>query len=105
MSEEQTFRDEQSLSPRLIRLRRKWGSAYERPSISVVLDEFKTYNVEVRCTEKDFETLQSDAFATTGLLLAPGTCSFNCRIRFESSLRPRHYDRLNRLGQFRLGNF
>jgi hypothetical protein len=32
MSEEQTFRSERSLSPRLIRLRRKWVSASERTS-------------------------------------------------------------------------
>ena len=33
MSEEQTFRSERSLSPRLIRLRRKWVFASERTSI------------------------------------------------------------------------
>ena len=30
----------------------------------------KTYNGEVRSSEKDFETLQLGAFATPGLLLA-----------------------------------
>ena len=32
----------------------------------------KTYNGEVRSSEKDFETLQLGAFATPGLLLAQG---------------------------------
>jgi hypothetical protein len=35
--------------------------------------KFKTYNGgEARGREKDFETLQLDAFATPGLLLAQG---------------------------------
>jgi hypothetical protein len=33
----------------------------------------KTYNGEVRSSEKDFESLQSGAFATAGLLLAQGS--------------------------------
>ena len=33
----------------------------------------KTYNGEVRSSEKDFETLQLGAFATPGLLLAQGS--------------------------------
>jgi hypothetical protein len=32
----------------------------------------KAYNGEVRSSEKDFESLQSGAFATPGLLLAKG---------------------------------
>jgi hypothetical protein len=32
----------------------------------------ETYNAEVRSSEKDFETLESGAFATPGLLLAQG---------------------------------
>jgi hypothetical protein len=32
----------------------------------------KTYNGEVRSSEKDFETLQLGAFAAPGLLLAQG---------------------------------
>jgi hypothetical protein len=36
----------------------------------VVHTEIKTYNGEVRSSEKDFETLQPGAFATPGLLLA-----------------------------------
>jgi hypothetical protein len=38
----------------------------------VVQDEIKTYNGEVRSSEKDFETLQLGAFATPDLLLAQG---------------------------------
>jgi hypothetical protein len=34
----------------------------------------KTYNGEVRSSEKDFETLQLGAFATPGLLLAQRLC-------------------------------
>jgi len=40
----------------------------------------KTYNGEVRSSEKDFETLQLGAFATPGLLLAQepvGESGFN----------------------------
>jgi hypothetical protein len=74
-SEEQTFRSEPSLSLRLIRLRRKWVFASER-----TIDhrwfkmKCKTYNGEVRSSEKDFETLQLGAFATPGLLLAQRLC-------------------------------
>jgi hypothetical protein len=72
MSKEQTFRSERSLSPRLIRLRRKWVSASERTSIIGSKMKCKAYNGEVRSSEKDFETLQLGAFATPGLLLAQG---------------------------------
>jgi hypothetical protein len=46
----------------------------------------KTYNGEVRSSEKDFETLQLGAFATPGLLLAQGPRRFNCgiRVKFDS---------------------
>ena len=44
----------------------------------------KTYNGEVRSSEKDFETLQLGAFATPGLLLAQGAEGFNCGIRVQS---------------------
>jgi len=73
MSEEQTFRSEPSLSLRLIRLRRKWVAPSEWTSIIRWFKmKSKTYNGEVRSSEKDFETLQLGAFATPGLLLAQG---------------------------------
>jgi hypothetical protein len=72
MSEEQTFRSERSLSLRLIRLRRKWVCNSERHRSSWFKMKSKTYNGEVRSSEKDFETLQLGAFATPGLLLAQG---------------------------------
>jgi hypothetical protein len=54
---------------------------------SVVQDESKTYNGEVRSSEKDFETLQLGAFATPGLLLAQGPVGLTA----ESELnRARH---------------
>jgi hypothetical protein len=59
MSEEQTFRSEVNGSLPL--------SGHRS---SVVQDEAKTYNGEVRSSEKDFETLQLGAFATPGLLPA-----------------------------------
>jgi hypothetical protein len=46
----------------------------------------KTYNGEVRSSEQDFETLQFDAFATPGLLLAQGPRRFNCGIRVQVTL-------------------
>jgi hypothetical protein len=52
----------------------------------------KTYNGEVRSSEKDFETLQLGAFATPGLLLAQGPISLTA----ESAM---NIDRV----EFRLG--
>jgi hypothetical protein len=59
MSEEQTFRSEVNGSLPL--------SGHRS---SVVNIKCKTYDREVRSSEKDFEPLQSGAFATPGLLLA-----------------------------------
>jgi hypothetical protein len=44
----------------------------------------KTYNGEARSSEKDFETLQLDAFRTPGLLLAQGPVGLTA----ESGLNP-----------------
>jgi hypothetical protein len=66
VSEEQTFRSEGSLSLKLIRLRRKWVSASEWTLIVGFKMKSKTYNGAARSNEKDFETLQSGAFATPG---------------------------------------
>ena len=61
MSEEQTFRCEVN------------GSLPLSGHRSLVFKmKSKTYNGEVRSSEKDFETLQLGAFATPGLLLAQG---------------------------------
>jgi hypothetical protein len=51
----------------------------------------KTYNGEVRCSEKDFETLQLGAFATPGLLLILGLLQF---LLYEIMFL---YDRFQRL--------
>jgi hypothetical protein len=63
MSEEQTFRSEvgarRRLAPTLADIDHRWFKM-----------KSKTYNGEVRRSEKDFETLQLGAFATPGLLLA-----------------------------------
>jgi hypothetical protein len=59
MSEEQTFRTEVNGSVPL-RGTEMIGSQMES----------KTYNGEVRSSEKDLETLQPGAFAAPGLLLA-----------------------------------
>jgi hypothetical protein len=72
MSEEQTFRSERSLSLRLIRLRRKWSLPLSGDRSSVAQMKSKTYNGEVRSSNKDFETLALGAFATPGSLLAQG---------------------------------
>jgi hypothetical protein len=42
----------------------------------------KTYNGEVRSSEKDFETLQLGAFATPGLLLAQGPVGLTAKSGF-----------------------
>ena len=46
----------------------------------------KTYNGEVRSSEKDFETLQLGAFATPGLLLAQGPVGLTAESGLNSSL-------------------
>jgi hypothetical protein len=46
----------------------------------------KTYNGEVRSSEKDFETLQLGAFATPGLLLAQGPEGLTAESRFKEPL-------------------
>ena len=46
----------------------------------------KTYNGEVRNSDKDFETLQLGAFATPGLLLAQGPEGLTAESRLNSSL-------------------
>ena len=46
----------------------------------------KTYNGEVRSSEKDFETLQLGAFATPGLLLAQGPLGLTAESGFHESL-------------------
>jgi hypothetical protein len=61
MSKEQTFRSEVNGSLPLSEHRS-----------SVVQMKSKTYNGEVRSSEKDFETLQLGDFATPSLLLARG---------------------------------
>jgi hypothetical protein len=43
----------------------------------------KTYNGEVRSSEKDFETLQLGAFATPGLLLAQGPVDLTAESEFN----------------------
>jgi hypothetical protein len=43
----------------------------------------KTYNGEVRSSEKDFETLQLGAFATPGLLLAQGPVGLTAESGFS----------------------
>ncbi|HEY2920647.1 MAG TPA: hypothetical protein VGK77_16810, partial [Candidatus Binatia bacterium] len=43
----------------------------------------KTYNGEVRSSEKDFETLQLGAFATPGLLLAQGPVDLTAESGFS----------------------
>jgi hypothetical protein len=45
----------------------------------------KAYNGEVRSSEKDFETLQSGAFATPGLLLAQGPVGLTAGIRIQQN--------------------
>ena len=50
----------------------------------------KTYNGEVRSSEKDFETLQLGAFAPPGLLLAQRAVGLTA----ESDLISRHHSRL-----------
>jgi hypothetical protein len=50
----------------------------------------KTYNGEVRSSEKDFETLQSGAFATPGLLLAQGPIGLIAESALNFSLLPRY---------------
>jgi hypothetical protein len=62
MSEEQTFRSEVNGSLPLSRHRSSWFKM-----------KSKSYNGEVRSSEKDFGTLQLGAFATPGLLLAQGS--------------------------------
>jgi hypothetical protein len=66
MSEEQTFRSEVNGSLPL--------SGHRS---SVVQMKSKTYNGELRHSEKDFETLALGAFATPGLLLAQAARRFN----------------------------
>jgi hypothetical protein len=44
----------------------------------------KTHNGEVRCREKDFETLQLGAFATPGLLLAQGPVGLTAESEYEA---------------------
>ena len=46
----------------------------------------KTYNGEVRSSDKDFETLQLGAFATPGLLLAQGPVGLTAESGFNGSL-------------------
>jgi hypothetical protein len=46
----------------------------------------KTYNGEVRSSEKDFETLQLGAFATPGLLLAQGPQVLTAESGFKGSV-------------------
>jgi hypothetical protein len=43
----------------------------------------KTYNGEVRSSEKDFEILQLGAFATPGLLLAQGPVGLTAESGFN----------------------
>jgi hypothetical protein len=52
----------------------------------------KTYNGEVRSSEKDFETLQLGAFATPGLLLAQGPVGLTAESGFNS-LQATFHDR------------
>src|SRR6266545_2100085 len=47
----------------------------------------KTYNGEVRSSEKDFETLQLGAFATPGLLLAQGPVGLTAQSGFNQRHR------------------
>jgi hypothetical protein len=75
MSEEQTFRSEVNGSLPL--------SGHRS---AVVQDEYKTHNGEVRSSEKDFETLQSGAFATPGLLLAQARVGLTAESGFKGSL-------------------
>ena len=51
----------------------------------------KTYNGEVRSSEKDFETLQLGAFATPDLLLAQGPEGLTA----ESGTNARAHHRIN----------
>jgi hypothetical protein len=44
----------------------------------------KTYNGEVRSSEKDFETLQLGAFAAPGLLLAQGPVGLTAESGFKA---------------------
>jgi hypothetical protein len=46
----------------------------------------RPYNGEVRFSEKDFETLELDAFATPGLLLAQRTVSLTAESGFKRFL-------------------
>ena len=47
----------------------------------------KTYNGEVRSSEKDFETLQLGAFATPGLLLAQGPVGLTAESGMKTAKR------------------
>jgi hypothetical protein len=46
-----------------------------------------TYNGEVRSSEKDFETLQLGAFATSGLLLAQGPVGLTAESPFNQGMK------------------
>src|SRR4030095_15847266 len=71
-SEEQTFRSEVNGSLPLSGHRSSWFKT-----------KSKTYNGEVRSSEKDFETLQLGAFATPGLLLAQGPVGLTAESGFS----------------------
>ena len=75
ISEEQTFRSEVNGS---LPLRGHRSSVFKMKS--------KTYNGEVRSSEKDFETLQLGAFATPGLLLAQGPIGLTAESGFNPSV-------------------
>jgi hypothetical protein len=51
----------------------------------------KTYNGEVRNSEKDFETLQLGAFATPGLLFAQRPIGLTAESGFIPTLTPERF--------------
>ena len=59
----------------------------------------KTYNGEVRSSEKDFETLQLGAFATPDLLLAQGSEGLTAESGFMLHSGRNVIPRLIRLGR------